>query len=95
MLKVKFNASEVPIEFVADTDPWKGEQILGVEFEVIGWHKMPLVGMPVRLAVMPVISTTSTSKFSTGNSSWVYALTHRKVPLKVTSGLLGGPACNA
>ena len=70
MLELKFNSSEDPMEFVADTNPWKGKQTLGVlKFEVISWHRVPLVGLPLRLVAMPVISITLTSKYSTGNSA--------------------------
>ena len=83
--------------FVADTDIRTGRHTLGAGVETMGRCRVPVlvVYLSVKSVGIPVISDISTSKYSTGNSMWEYALMSRDSELYVTSGALGGPECYA
>ena len=86
----------VPMSFVAATDILTGRHTLGVGVEIMGRCRVPMLVMylSVKFVGIPVISVISTSKYSTGNSVWEYALTSRDLELYVTLGTLGGPVQN-
>ena len=82
------------IALVADTEICACKHTLGMASEVRGRHRelFPVtLCRPVKLLEIPLASVTTTSKYSTGNSSWEYALMHKELPSYVTSGALGGP----
>ena len=85
----------VPMSFVAATDILTGRHTLGVGIETMGRCRVPVLVLylSVKSVGIPVISVMSTSKYSTGNSVWEYALTSRDSELYVTLGILGGPEC--